>query len=323
MSRVRPDGVVVVTGASSGIGRATAHAFAEHGARVVLAARSAASLDEVAAECEARGGQALAVPTDVTDDDAVQELARRALERFGRIDVWVNDAGVMAYGHFTQIPADVWRHVVETNLLGQMSGARAALPQFQAQGSGVLICVASLYSKMTSPYVSPYVASKFGVLGFAEVLRQELLDSKNIAVCTILPGSVDTPIYAHAANYTGRAVRPVPPVLSPRRVAEAIVRAVEHPRNEITVGQAAHVMSWGHVLFPRLYNHLVRPAMQIGARRSNPAPVGDGAVFAPQPATNEVSGPWRQVRRRVLAKTALGLAAPGAAAAIMWRGLRR
>jgi NAD(P)-dependent dehydrogenase (short-subunit alcohol dehydrogenase family) len=122
--------VVVVTDASSGIGRATARLFAEHGARVVLAARREQSLREVAGECEELGGPPLVVPTDVTDEEAVRELARRYVEAFGRIDVWVNNASVMVYGRFEEVPAEVYRRVIETNLFGQIHGARAALPQF-------------------------------------------------------------------------------------------------------------------------------------------------------------------------------------------------
>src|SRR5215210_744517 len=154
--------VVVVTGASSGIGRATARAMAEHGARVVLAARSEQSLREVAGECkalgaQALGAQALVVTTDVSDEEAVQELARRSVEVFGRIDVWVNDAGVMVYGSFEEVPADVYRRVIETNLFGQIHGARAALAQFREQGGGVLINMSSVWGRLTSPHVSAYV----------------------------------------------------------------------------------------------------------------------------------------------------------------------
>lgn len=312
---MRPDGVVVVTGASSGIGRATAHAFAARGASVVLAARSESSLHEVAKECSERGGRALVIVTDVGDEAQVLSLARRAVEHFGRIDVWVGVAAVMSYGTFEQTPSEVFRRVVETDLFGQVYGARAVLPQFRAQGAGVLIMVASLYAKMTSPYVSSYVTSKFGLLGLSEVLRQELHDADGIDVCTILPGSFDTPIYRHAANYTGRQVRPVPPVGDPTRVAAAIVRAVEHPDNEITVGQIQHVGAWGHLLLPKLYNHLVGRAMNLGGLRDRPAPAGPGTVFMPAPATNAVSGRWRRLRRRMLGKAAVGAGVVGLSAA--------
>jgi NAD(P)-dependent dehydrogenase (short-subunit alcohol dehydrogenase family) len=212
----------------------------------------------------AKGVRALAVPTDVADPDAVEALAQRAVTELGRLDVWVNDAAVMAYGAIGEVPGDVQRRIIGVNLLGTMHGARAALPHLQRQGRGVIVNVASLYAKMTSPYVSAYATSKYGVLGFSEVLRQELKASRGIHVCTVLPGSIDTPIFRHAANYTGQEIRPVPPVASPQRAARAIVRAAQHPRREITVGQLHHVASLGHALIP---THLQRARAQGDAAR--------------------------------------------------------
>lgn len=311
------ESVVVVTGASSGIGRATAHALAGRGASVVLASRDGASLDEAATECEAAGGRALSVPTDVSDAKAVDELARRTVEHFGRIDVWVNAAAVMAYGRVEDIPLETFRGVLETNLLGTIHGARAVLPTFRAQGAGVLVDVASLYAKLTSPYVSPYVASKYGVLGFTRCLREELADQREIHVCTVLPEAVDTPIFHHAANYTDSEIRALPPAADPGRVVDAVLGCIQHPKPEVTVGLAGRAMTFGQrtlrkLALPRAYDWASLRAMDLVAFRNQPsAGPSHSNVFAPQPELNHVDGGWRAERstsRRVAAVAAGGAA---------------
>lgn len=319
--RAAGDCVVVITGASSGIGRGAARAFAGRGADVVLAARSEQSLAEVAAECRQAGGRTLVVPTDVTDEAAVDRLAHRAAARFGRIDVWLNNAAVIAYGRFEETPGDVYRRIIETNLFGQVHGARAVLPHFRRQGAGVLINMASLYAKMTSPYVGAYITSKFGVLGFSEVLRQELHDAPDIHVCTVLPASVDTPIFRKAANYTGRAGRPVPPVSDPRRVVRVILACVERPRPEVTVGQVGHALAWAHALLPPLYNRLVPWVVDRAALTSEHMDATPGNVFRPLPRWNGVTGEWRRRRPVLLAGTAAIAAV--ASAPLAARRLRR
>lgn len=154
-------------------------------------------------------------------------LAERAVERFGRLDVWVNSAGVMAYGRFEDVPAEVFRAVIETNFLGQVHGARAALKAFRAQRSGVLINMSSVWGRVTTPDVSAYVASKFAIRAFSECLRQELRSEPDIDVAVMLPQSVDTPIFARSGNYAGRAVRPIPPIVDPAwsRTASSAARS--------------------------------------------------------------------------------------------------
>lgn len=306
MPREIGDSVVVITGASSGIGRAAALAFAGHGASVALAARSEETLREVAKECEAAGGRALAVPTDVTDEEAVRELARRTVESFGRIDTWVNNAGVMVYGALEEVPSEAYRQVIETNLFGQIHGARTVVPYFKEQGSGVLINMVSMWSKISSPYVSSYVTSKFGILGFSECLRQALHEWKDIHVCAILPVSVDTPIFRHAGNYTGHGAKPVPPVLDPGRVVKQILRNAQRPRPETTVGPTGYLLTWAHAATPKLYDFLVPYIFDWGAFSSRPVEKGPGNVFDPMTEWNRVSGGWRggggaRLRRAALA----------------------
>ncbi|HET8601567.1 MAG TPA: SDR family oxidoreductase [Segeticoccus sp.] len=305
------DEVVVVTGASSGIARAAAVAFARRGSRVVVAARDAEALAEVVTECADAGGTALAVPTDVTDEAAVRELARRAHERFGRIDVWVNAAAVILYGEFQHTPSQAYRRVIETNLMGQVHGARAALPYFREHRRGVLVNMASVWGSVGSPYVSSYVVSKFGVRAFSESLQEELRmhpETRDVRVCTVLPQSVDTPIFRHAGNYTGHETKPVPPVVDPDRVVRAVLRSVDHPRRQRTVGVFGRALELGHAVAPVGFNRLVPSVMNATALgRRSPADDGPGNLFAPMPDWNRVDGGWRNRPLRAALVGGVGL----------------
>lgn len=308
----------VVTGASSGIGRATAVALAERGAAVAVAARSDEHLDEVVRACKEAGGDALAVPTDVSLESDVAELAERTLERFGGFDVWINGAAVMAYGSFWDIPEDAYRQVLETNLFGTIHGARAALDHFRARGRGVLVNIDSLYGRITTPYVSPYVVSKFGVRGLSESLRQETARIDGIDVCAILPEAVDTPIFRKAANYTGREVTALPPAADPDRVVDAILRCIERPEPEVVVGVVGHLLAWFRALAPRVYERIAPPLMDAIAFRDGTAERDHGNVFASTPEENRVDGGWREERRTARRLVALGGAVAVAAPVAAW-----
>lgn len=324
--------VTVITGASSGIGRALARQLAQRGAAVVIAARSAGDLDEVAEECVSRiGADALAVPTDVGDEGAVHDLAHQALKRFGRVDSWVNNAGVIAYGEFERMPSAVFEQVIRTNLLGQIYGARAALAAFRKNGGGTLINMSSVWGRITAPYVVPYVVSKHGVRVFSESLRQGLRAdrrSDDIRVCTILPESIDTPIFRHAANYAGRPVKPVPPVEDPIRVARTVLSCLERPRGEVTVGKAGHAVQSGiAVMPPALYSRLSPWLFDRTVFDSGEADEHPGNLFCPQPRLNQVDGGWRDhspaARRRRAAVAALVGAPLIAAGVTAWRAVLR
>ncbi|HSC20393.1 MAG TPA: SDR family NAD(P)-dependent oxidoreductase, partial [Solirubrobacterales bacterium] len=202
MPRPLEQAVVVITGASSGIGRAAALRIARRGGSLALCARNEGPLAEVAAECEAAGASVLHRSLDVAEEEAVEAFATAVDERFGRLDVWVNNAATMAYGTFDEIPSEVFRSIIETNLMGQVHGARAALRRFRRQGSGVLINMSSVWGQVPSPQVAPYVVSKHAVRAFSECLQGELAGEPDIHVATVVPEAVDTPIFEHAGNYT-------------------------------------------------------------------------------------------------------------------------
>jgi NAD(P)-dependent dehydrogenase (short-subunit alcohol dehydrogenase family) len=295
MPRIR-DSVVVITGASSGIGRACAFEFAGRGAAVVLAARREEPLEELAAACRKRTGLAVAVPTDVTDENAVRELARRTVEQFGRIDVWVNNAAVSLVGRFLEAPPEVFRQVIETNLFGYIHGARAALPYFHEQGRGVLINNATVFGRVGPPFLTAYVTSKFGILGFTESLRQEVRRD-GIRVCAVLPASIDTPIFQHAANFSGRAVRPLDPVSSPTRVARAIVRCARHPRAEVVVGRGARRMLVARLFLRPLAERALAHEVERNHFEAWPVAPSTGNLFALERGTDSITGGWGQSRR--------------------------
>lgn len=290
------DPIVVITGASSGIGRATARLFAESGARLVLAGREAGTLDEVAAECRDRGSMVLTVPTDVASEDQVERLADAAVTHFGGIDVWVGNASLYSFGSFEQTPSEAFDRIIDVNLKGQVYGARAALRVFRDQGRGVLVSVASVYSRITSPYVSPYVTSKFGLLGFLEVLRLELRDTPGIDVCAVLPATVDTPIHQRAANYTGRPVRPLPPVTDPVRVARVILEVSRRPRRLVQVGRVQSSFVYARAVAPAMYEPAVTLLYRVVAFRRGSADVSPGNLFTPD-QRSAVTGGWRLLSR--------------------------
>lgn len=317
--------VVVVTGASSGIGRDTALRFARRGASVVVAARRTDVLTDLATRCATLGGTAIAFGVDVTDGDAVEQLAQATVDHFGRIDVWVNNASVYQFGRFLDVPAEDFHRVVDVNFFGYVHGARAALRRFTEQGRGVLINVDSVLGVVPQPYTSSYVASKHAVRGFSRSLRQEMyLDgAHDVHVCAVLPGTMDTPLFGHAGNRTGRLGRALPPVYPPTKVARTIVRLVDRPRAEVVVGGMARLMAQQSKVTPRLVDRtLAVMTDRLQLPRGTSAELTDGNLFTPSPDGDAtVTGGWHG-RARTTARTAAGIGALGAVLVVA-RRLRR
>lgn len=304
------DSVVVITGASSGIGRATALRFARKKAHVVLAARRSEALESLAGECRKLGAKAVAVPTNVLDTASMDRLAARAIEAFGRIDVWINNAAVAVFGAFLDVPLSDYQRVLDVNVMGYVRGARAVLPHFRAKGSGVLINVSSVEAVIAQPYGTAYAISKAAERALGVSLRSELLleGRKGIHVCTVLPAAIDTPIYQQAANYTGYKVRPIPPVYSPQRVARTIVKLSEKPRREAAVGPTGRLLLLKHKAVPgAIEAGTARVVNKTHLARRRAAPASSGNLYRSSTAkrTARVEGGWhgrsRTARRRLFA----------------------
>jgi len=287
--------VMVVTGASSGFGRGVALRFARGGARVVLAARRDEVLDDVAKQVTDLGGEALVVPTDVANPDDVQALCRATITQFGGIDVWVNNAGAGAVGRFEEVPLEDHVKVIETDLLGTLYGSYCALRRFKEQKFGTLINVASVIGKVPAPYFASYAAAKHGVIGLSAAIRQELEASEinDIHVCTVLPTSMDTPFFEHAANYLGRETTPIPELYEAERTVDAIVRLAAEPKDEVTVGTEGKFATFFHQLAPRITEALMRKKThKAEVQDARPAPNTSGAVHEPTPSGTSIGGGW-------------------------------
>lgn len=315
---------VVITGASGGAGRAIAVEFARAGAKLVLAGRRSMALEEVVEECNETGAEsAVAITTDVTDAAAVLLLAKTAFEIYGRIDVWVNNAGILAAGSFTDTPIEVLDQVIKTNLMGYLHGAHAVLPYFIGQQRGILINNISIGGWFPVPYATGYSASKFGLRGFSEALRGELTRWPEIYVCDAFPAFLDTPGIRHAANFTGRYLKPAPPVYDPRKLAVAIVKLAHNPKPSVTIGSIATFLRLSHFLFPALSRNITAKVIESYLKVADHVPLTNGNVFRPLKYGSGVYGGWSRFSPPSRRKTATVLLFTSAAALFLLKMTRR
>jgi short-subunit dehydrogenase len=285
-----------VVGATSGIGRSVAHQLAAQGARLVLASRSAETLEHTRQECLSRGAEAvLTVPTDVGEREQVEKLFAQAQERFGRLDGVVHGAAVIAYGRFEDVPAEVFDKVLTTNVIGTANVARRSLQVFDEQQGGSLVVIGSLLGKIATPYMSSYCTSKFAIQGLARILQIEARDKPGVHVSLVSPGGVDTPVYDQAGTYTGRHGNPPPPVIAPETVAAKAVAALDKPRRDISAGPANWVMVTGFRILPAAYDVMVGPLMRLLGQGRPGVDAGPGNVFEPVPEKEAVHGRWPSV----------------------------
>jgi short-subunit dehydrogenase len=281
-----------VTGASSGIGRATALRLAASGAHLVLVARGGESLHESAAECtEAGAASTRVILADVGDDAAVEKLFSEVLETHADIDAVVHSAGVVAYGRTEEIPPEVFEGVLQTNLIGSVNVARHSIQLFRARNHGHLVLVGSVIGHIAVPSMSPYVLSKWGVRALARQLKVENMDRSGVQISYAAPGGVDTPIYEQAANYAGLVGRPPPPVITPETVARAIERQLTGLRHREQIGSANDVLRLGHTMLPWVYDRLVGPLYRLAARdQTHQVSPNPGNVLSSGDPSNRLRG---------------------------------
>lgn len=284
--------VVVITGASSGIGREAALQFAERGATVVPIARSEDSLDELARQIERIGGRAQPITADVTDWQQIDGAANETAERFGRIDTWVNNAAVSLYAKVEDASVEEMRRLIDVILMGQIHGVKAALPHLKRQGRGAIINVASVLAKRSVPLQAAYCAAKHGIKGFTESLRMELEnEGSGISVTLILPSSMNTPLFEHARSKMGVQPQPIPPIYEPGVTAQAIVFAAENPRRHITAGGAGKLLEVLERVSPRLADrYMLRQSSAFEQQKTDEPDDNRDNLYQPMSGTGRTRG---------------------------------
>lgn len=295
MRRPLSEAVVVITGASSGIGHATALAFAARGAKVVLVSRSADALGEVAGEI---GANAFAIPADVSNWGDIVRVVDETMARFGRIDVWINNAAVAEWSLIEDLTPEGMRRVMEVNILGPMFGVRAALPHLK-HSSGVIINIASALADRAIPLLATYSASKAALKSFSDSLRMELrATGSDVDVVTIMPSSINTPFYRRGPSKLGVRPHPVSVIYPPQMVAKAIVRAAEWPQREVFIGVMGKLLSLGERLSPLAMDwYMLRRHYMLQEQYTSTRDAGQSNLFA-SPGETDINGSFGDEARK-------------------------
>jgi short-subunit dehydrogenase len=304
---------VVITGGSSGVGRAAAEAFALEGCNIVVAARGKEALDETVSLCRDLGVAALGVPTDVSIAADVQNLANKALQFNGRIDIWINNAGVMASGKFEEIPMDLNEQVIKTNLFGYMHGAYSVLPIFKKQQDGILINNISIGGFMPAPYSAVYSATKFGIRGMMECLHGEISDFPNVHICNLYPQIQRSTGNMHSAKFSGLDFKIPPFAADPRDTAAKFVELAKNPKKELFPDITSRLLTGIYQLFPKPIINTASAGMRMMMKLKN-APSDPGNVMEPSTEPHRIYGdtmlpiPSKKTGLAVMAGLGLGLA---------------
>jgi short-subunit dehydrogenase len=281
----------VITGASSGFGRGVALKLAAMRANVVLAARRTDVLKEVAAEAATTGGTPLVVTTDVSSLEDMKRLAMATVARFGKIDVWINNAAVGAIGRFDQIPIEDHARITDVNVKSVLYGTHIAMSHFLTQGYGTIVNIGSVESEIPLAYQASYAASKAAVLSLGRAINEEIrLNNLPVQVATVMPWATDTPFFTHVANYSGGTPR-MAALDDPQKVVDAIVWIALHPQEELAVGWKAKGAVFSHHIFPDLTERIsgnISHTKQI--ETAPPAPPTKGSLYTPMQAGTGVDG---------------------------------
>jgi NAD(P)-dependent dehydrogenase (short-subunit alcohol dehydrogenase family) len=299
--RLKPiqEQVVVVVGASSGIGREIALRFAARGAKVVVAARGEPGLVSLVETINSTGGTAIHVVCDVTRDDEVSAVAGAAVREYGRIDTWVNAAAVSVYAKFEETSAEEFRRVVDVTFMGQVNGARAALPHLRREGRGALIAISSVESRVGMPLHTSYSAAKHATEGFLDALRRELLhDGVPVSVTSVKPTTINTPFFDNARTKMGVKPQGPPPRYEPSVVADCVLYAAATPIRELYAGGGARMMELGQTLAPSLMDRVVSRVAVKAQQTDEPKPLGaPDNLFEPRMDETRVQGDFSSTSR--------------------------
>jgi NAD(P)-dependent dehydrogenase (short-subunit alcohol dehydrogenase family) len=317
------DQVVVVTGASSGLGRAVARLAGARGAKVVVTARTSEALDACVREIEAAGSEALAVPADCTVQDEVQQVVEQAVDRFGRVDSYVANAIVTVYAETYRYEPEELRRIMDVNFFGQVHGYWAALPHLR-DSRGTFVSINSALAYRAIPLQGGYCASKAALRGFFESARVEIeKEGWDVAVSVVLPGAINTPQFDRDRQKIGKQPQPVPPIYQPEPFAAAVLHCCEHPVRELPVGWGAQKAIWGQKLSPRAGDLMLRRMGWKSQHTDEPKPLdAPDNLFHPLPGDPGAHGRFDAKARRSTAWTTLrrALHSPKAALALLGVG---